>query len=122
GAPRRRRLELPTGLPRTPRRRATRGRPDCGARSPARAYRRRRAGRDGSVGAVPATPSAGETRYRERCLAKTGVAFRGDERLLDVGCGNGGVARLLRERVPEVVAVDVEASPSWRDGDRLTFE
>jgi len=71
---------------------------------------------------VPATPSAGETRYRERCLAKTGVAFRGDERLLDVGCGSGGVARLLRPRVGEVVAVDVEASPDWEDAPGLTFQ
>ena len=60
-------------------------------------------------------------RYRKRCLAKAGVAFRGDERLLDVGCGNGGVARLLRPHVGEVVAVDVEASPEWEDDPGLTF-
>jgi ubiquinone/menaquinone biosynthesis C-methylase UbiE len=71
---------------------------------------------------VAAIPSAGETRYRERCLAKPGVSFRGDERLLDVGCGNGGVARLLRRRVAEVVAVDVEASPHWAGEPGLTFE
>jgi SAM-dependent methyltransferase len=66
-------------------------------------------------------PTDGETRYRERCLAKTGVRFRGDERLLDVGCGDGGVARLLRERVGEVVAVDVEPSAAWRDEPGLSF-
>jgi ubiquinone/menaquinone biosynthesis C-methylase UbiE len=64
----------------------------------------------------------GETRYRTRCLDKTGVTFRGDERLLDVGCGDGGVARLLAERVREVVAVDVEPSPEWIDGARLAFQ
>ena len=63
----------------------------------------------------------GELRYRLRCLDKLGVTFRGTERLLDAGCGNGGVARLLRERVAEVVAVDVEKSPDWVDGDGLTF-
>ena len=66
-------------------------------------------------------PELGELRYRERCLAKTGVALRGDERLLDVGCGDGGVARLLRPRVREVVAVDVEPSPEWRDEPGLVF-
>jgi ubiquinone/menaquinone biosynthesis C-methylase UbiE len=49
------------------------------------------------------------------------VRFRGDERLLDVGCGNGGVARMLRPLVGEVMAVDVEASPDWRDEPGLRF-
>ena len=66
-------------------------------------------------------PTDGEHRYRERCLAKTGVEFRGDERLLDVGCGDGGVARLLRKRVAEVVAVDIEPSPEWSEEPNLTF-
>ena len=65
--------------------------------------------------------SRGELRYRRRCLDKTEHRFRGDERLLDVGCGDGGVAVLLAERVREVVAVDVEASPEWQDTDRLAF-
>ena len=63
----------------------------------------------------------GERRYRERCLAKTGVEFRGDERLLDAGCGDGEVARLLRPRVAEVVAVDVEPAPGWKDEPGLAF-
>lgn len=65
--------------------------------------------------------NAGELRYRLRCIDKLGHAFRGDERLLDVGCGDGGVAGLLRERVREVVAVDVEESASWRDHAGVTF-
>jgi ubiquinone/menaquinone biosynthesis C-methylase UbiE len=63
----------------------------------------------------------GELRYRLRCIDKLGHGFRGDERLLDVGCGDGGVARLLRNRVAEVVAVDIEESPSWSDGPGLAF-
>ena len=63
----------------------------------------------------------GELRYRIRCIDKLGHTFRGDELLLDAGCGNGGVARLLRQRVREVVAVDVEASAAWQEGPGLTF-
>jgi ubiquinone/menaquinone biosynthesis C-methylase UbiE len=63
----------------------------------------------------------GELRYRLRCIDKLGHTFRGDERLLDAGCGNGGVARLLRERVGEVVAVDVEPSAAWHEEPGLSF-
>ena len=63
----------------------------------------------------------GAVRFRLRCLEKLGHAFRGDESLLDAGCGDGAVARLLRERVREVTAVDVEASPAWSDAPGLTF-
>lgn len=66
--------------------------------------------------------SAGELRYRLRCIDELGHDFRGDERLLDVGCGDGGVARLLRERVAEVVAVDVEHSPRWDDSSGIAFQ
>ena len=65
--------------------------------------------------------SPGELRYRLRCIDKTGHRFRGDERLLDVGCGDGGVARLLRQRVAEVVAVDAERHPVWVDEPGLSF-
>jgi ubiquinone/menaquinone biosynthesis C-methylase UbiE len=63
----------------------------------------------------------GEQRYRVRCIDKLAFSFRGDERLLDAGCGDGGVARLLRRRVAEVVAVDVEPHDDWRDEPGLTF-
>jgi ubiquinone/menaquinone biosynthesis C-methylase UbiE len=80
-----------------------------------------------------ATKTIGELRYRLRCIDKLGYRFRGDERLLDVGSGDGGVARLLRPRVADVVAVDVEASDQWGDdedgikfmvasGEELPFE
>ena len=64
----------------------------------------------------------GELRYRLRCIDKLGFSFAGDESLLDSGCGNGGVARLLRRRVGNVHAVDVEPSEAWADEDGLTFQ
>jgi ubiquinone/menaquinone biosynthesis C-methylase UbiE len=63
----------------------------------------------------------GRERYCLRCIDKLGYTFRGDERVLDAGCGDGFVAALLRERVREVVGVDVEPSELWHDGPRLTF-
>lgn len=75
-----------------------------------------------TVTPMPSTRvSPGELRYRERCLEKLGVVFQGNESLLDAGCGNGGVARLLRDRVGSVVAVDVASSSDWIDEDGLTF-
>jgi ubiquinone/menaquinone biosynthesis C-methylase UbiE len=68
-----------------------------------------------------ATKTPGELRYRLRCIDKLGYDFRGDERLLDVGCGDGGVSRLLRQRVGEVVAIDVESSDLWEDEAGLSF-
>ena len=41
--------------------------------------------------------------------------------MLDVGCGNGGVSRLLRARVAEVDAVDVVPSPEWSNELGLRF-
>jgi ubiquinone/menaquinone biosynthesis C-methylase UbiE len=64
---------------------------------------------------------AAELRYRLRCLDKLGYPFKGDESLLDCGCGNGGVARILRRRVSEVTAIDVEPSGEWLDDAGLTF-
>jgi ubiquinone/menaquinone biosynthesis C-methylase UbiE len=64
---------------------------------------------------------AGRRRFRLRCLEKLGYEVRGDESLLDAGCGDGGVARLLRERVNEVTAIDVEPSPEWQDEPGLRF-
>jgi ubiquinone/menaquinone biosynthesis C-methylase UbiE len=62
-----------------------------------------------------------ELRYRLRCLDKLGFAFRGDETVLDAGCGQGGVARLIRERARSVVAIDVEPQEAWVDEPGLSF-
>jgi ubiquinone/menaquinone biosynthesis C-methylase UbiE len=65
---------------------------------------------------------AGDRRYRLRCIDKLGYGFRKDERLLDAGCGDGGVALLLRERVASVVGVDIEPFDSWEDRPGLRFQ
>ena len=65
--------------------------------------------------------SRGVLEFMQRCIQKLPHEFRGSERLLDVGCGNGDVARLLRDRVGEVVAVDIEESRSWDDETGLAF-
>jgi SAM-dependent methyltransferase len=64
---------------------------------------------------------AAQQRFRVRCLDKLGHAFRGDEALLDAGCGDGGVARLLRARVRDVTAFDVEPSAAWSEAPGLRF-
>jgi SAM-dependent methyltransferase len=64
---------------------------------------------------------AGLLRYRMRCLDKPGFTFREGDSVLDCGCGDGEVARLLRARCRNVVAIDVEAFKSWRDQPGLTF-
>jgi ubiquinone/menaquinone biosynthesis C-methylase UbiE len=65
--------------------------------------------------------AAAHDRFRLRCLEKLGHRFRGDENLLDSGCGDGGVARLLRTQVRAVTALDVEPSAAWRDEPGLRF-
>jgi SAM-dependent methyltransferase len=61
------------------------------------------------------------------------LELRGDERVLDAGCGSGGVTRELIARVPDGRVIGVDASPSmieqasaafgeaaeWRVGDLL---
>jgi ubiquinone/menaquinone biosynthesis C-methylase UbiE len=79
------------------------------------------AGAGKASGTTDVGRATGELRYRLRCIDKLGHAFDGTESLLDVGCGNGGVAALLRERVREVVAVDVEPFP-WQEGPGLAFQ
>jgi len=55
----------------------------------------------------------GDERYIRRCIDKLPFRFAGDERLLDAGCGDGRVARLLREQVREVIAVCRVPSARW---------
>jgi trans-aconitate 2-methyltransferase len=40
------------------------------------------------------------------------LVLRGDETVLDAGCGTGGVTRILRERLPRGRVIAVDAAPS----------
>ena len=49
------------------------------------------------------------------------LQLRGDETVLDAGCGSGRVTRLLVERLPEGRVVAVDASPSMVEGVRAVL-
>src|ERR687893_2332800 len=40
------------------------------------------------------------------------LVLRGDETVLDAGCGTGGVTRVLHERLPSGRVIAVDAAPS----------
>jgi trans-aconitate 2-methyltransferase len=50
-----------------------------------------------------------------------GLELRGDEVVLDAGCGDGRVTRMLAERVPGGRVIGVDASPSMVDAARATL-
>ena len=45
----------------------------------------------------------------QRTLAE--LTFAGDERLLDVGCGDGFITRAIAARLPDGSVVGIDASP-----------
>ncbi len=57
------------------------------------------------------------------------LTLRGDERILDIGCGDGKLTALLAQCVPAGVVVGIDASAEmvalaskrWGEGDRLMF-
>jgi trans-aconitate methyltransferase len=49
------------------------------------------------------------------------LALRGDERILDLGCGDGVLTAALAERVPRGEVVGIDAAPSMLDKARKTF-
>jgi trans-aconitate 2-methyltransferase len=63
-----------------------------------------------------------QERWAREVLAR--LELRGDERVLDAGCGSGRVTRLLADRVPDgsVVAVDGSAAMSARARENLPPE
>jgi trans-aconitate 2-methyltransferase len=50
-----------------------------------------------------------------------GLELRGDEVVLDAGCGDGRVTKMLAERVPRGRVIGVDASPSMVDAARATL-
>src|SRR5438128_2626492 len=66
--------------------------------------------------------------WAEQILGR--LPLRGDETVMDAGCGSGRVTRLLLERLPEGAVFGVDASPAMLavaqeqlagDGDRVTL-
>lgn len=53
--------------------------------------------------------------YRKRILSKIleYVSLTGQEAVVDIGCGDGGVCELLLKSVEKVVGVDVELNSNW---------
>jgi trans-aconitate 2-methyltransferase len=54
--------------------------------------------------------SAPQVAWAERVLAR--LPLRGDETVLDAGCGSGRVTRMLLERLPDGQVVAVDSTPS----------
>jgi trans-aconitate 2-methyltransferase len=54
--------------------------------------------------------SAPQVAWAERVLAR--LSLRGDETVLDAGCGSGRVTRMLLERLPDGHVVAVDSTPS----------
>jgi trans-aconitate 2-methyltransferase len=50
------------------------------------------------------------------------LALRGDERVLDAGCGSGRVTKLLQGRLPNGYVVGVDASPSMIESARAELD
>jgi trans-aconitate 2-methyltransferase len=50
------------------------------------------------------------------------IGFRGDETVLDAGCGSGRVTRMLLERLPEGRVVAVDSSPSMVEQARQALD
>jgi SAM-dependent methyltransferase len=55
----------------------------------------------------------------EQTLAPFGLSFRGDERVVEIGCGAGRITRAIASRVHEVVGLDVSAEMVKRAGENL---
>jgi trans-aconitate 2-methyltransferase len=60
-----------------------------------------------------------QVEWAERVLDR--LPLRGDETVLDAGCGTGRVTRLLLERVPRGRVVAVDASPSMVEAARAAL-
>lgn len=64
--------------------------------------------------------SAPQVEWAERVLAR--LPLRGDETVLDAGCGSGRVTRMLLERLPRGRVVAVDSAPSMVEHARGTLD
>src|SRR5579872_4365660 len=62
-----------------------------------------------------------EQRYFVRFLRKSGMRAEGD--VLDLGCGDGALARVLAQRARSLVGIDTVPHSSWERhaSDKVTF-
>ena len=51
--------------------------------------------------------------YAERILSKVNIELNNQQKLLDVGCGDGGDAQLFSENTEEVVGIDIAPHSNW---------
>jgi trans-aconitate 2-methyltransferase len=63
--------------------------------------------------------SSQQQKWAEEVLAK--LSLRGDERVLDIGCGDGKVTAEIARRVPRGLAVGVDSSTEMLDFARTSF-
>ncbi len=63
------------------------------------------------------------TEWRKRMFAKIGLAARNGERVLDIGCGDGGDGELFAAGGADVTGVDIAPHPNWErlKSGRLNF-
>jgi trans-aconitate 2-methyltransferase len=64
--------------------------------------------------------AAPQERWGRDVLAR--LPLRGDERVLDAGCGSGRVTEWLAEQLPDGQVIALDASPSMIDACRLRLE
>jgi len=64
--------------------------------------------------------SAPQVEWAERVLAR--LPLRGDETVLDAGCGSGRVTRMLLERLPRGHVVAVDSAPSMVEHARAALD
>jgi trans-aconitate 2-methyltransferase len=69
--------------------------------------------------AAYAANSASQQAWARELIAK--LRLRGDERILDVGCGDGKVTVELARNVPRGAVVGIDASPDMIEFARVTF-
>ena len=62
--------------------------------------------------------------YRNRILSKIleKISLTGRERIVDIGCGDGGDCELFLKNINEAVAIDVEFNSNWRKNKKKGIE
>jgi trans-aconitate 2-methyltransferase len=64
--------------------------------------------------------SAPQVEWAERVLTR--LPLRGDETVLDAGCGSGRVTQMLLDRLPEGRVIAVDSAPSMVEHARAALD